>query len=122
MISFTIPGPPVPKERPRVGANRAVYTPAKTAAYEEKVAWMAKTAMRARRPLEGPVSLSVTVYTRNKRRGDLDNYLKAVADGCNRIVWVDDRQVVSMVGRFGESPDPRVEVEVQALAAGGVDQ
>jgi Holliday junction resolvase RusA-like endonuclease len=38
-------------------------------------------------------------------RGDLDNYIKALWDGCNGVVWDDDRQIVEChaTKEFGET-------------------
>ena len=40
--TFTVPGLPVCKERPRVGKYGNLYTPSKTKAYEEQVAICAR--------------------------------------------------------------------------------
>jgi Holliday junction resolvase RusA-like endonuclease len=38
-------------------------------------------------------------------RGDLDNYIKALWDSCNGVVWGDDRQIIEVhaTKEFGES-------------------
>ena len=41
MTRFTVPGPPVPKGRPRLGKGGHVFTPDQTRAYERKVALLA---------------------------------------------------------------------------------
>ena len=91
----------------------AHYTPQKTAAYEQQVAWCAKQAMGVAGPLAGPVSVSITacfgipeswsqkrkaaaLWTRKASRPDLDNIIKSIGDGCNGIVWNDDSQIVTL--------------------------
>lgn len=110
MISFTIPGRPVPKQRPRVGKNGSIYTPKKCREYEKVVAIYAKTVFR--QPLTGPVALGLKLYF-SVRPGDLDNYVKAISDGLNRIAWVDDRQVVKLYASLQIGQPERAEVIIQ---------
>jgi Holliday junction resolvase RusA-like endonuclease len=142
MTTFTIPGQPVAKGRPkfaRRGAHVVAYTPAKTASYENLVKLAASTAMRGVEPTARPVALSVTLNLQipaswsNKRRAaaaagaicatkkpDADNVLKGIKDGCNGIVWADDAQVVRITidKRYAEVPCAVVHVvEVAGEAA-----
>lgn len=114
-MRFTVPGRPVPKERPRRGRNGRFYTPARTRSYEEKVGWAARSA--GVRILPGPVSLTARFYLSRCPPGDLDNYLKAVADGLKGIAYRDDRQVVKMAAEVSRCPvgEERVEVEVNSI-------
>ena len=68
MIRFTIPGPAVPKGRPRVTRTRHAYTPQRTKAYAEKVQWVAK-AFAPRTPLSGPVSVRIAHRSEERRVG-----------------------------------------------------
>lgn len=107
-ISFTVPGVPVPKARPRAGRH-GFYTPAKTKDYESTVAWSARAA-GIKKPISGPVALALVFYMpipaswSQKRqyavvgnphvsKPDCDNLMKAVMDGLNGIAWLDDSQV-----------------------------
>lgn len=101
-ISFFVPGPPVPKARPRLG-KRFVYTPAATSAYEQRIAAAAAKAMGRSKPTDRAVNVVAGfVLPPLKRdcpefataRGDIDNYAKAVLDGLNGVVYADDKQVV----------------------------
>jgi Holliday junction resolvase RusA-like endonuclease len=142
MTTFTIPGQPVAKGRPkfaRRGAHVVAYTPAKTASYENLVKLAASEAMCGIGPTARPVALSVTLNLQvpaswsNKRRAaavagticatkkpDADNVLKGIKDGCNGIVWADDAQVVRIMieKRYSETPSAVVHVvEVAGEAA-----
>lgn len=134
MTSFTIPGKPFAKQRPKAAviAGRArVYTPKQTVSFERQVAEIARPVFPA--PLEGPVKLRVVAvfqipksWTKKKKedaardggafhtqRPDGDNILKAIKDGLNRIAWVDDSQVadVRCVKRWGAQATTFVQVE-----------
>jgi crossover junction endodeoxyribonuclease RusA len=93
--SVTVPGEPVSKERPRRGANGSWYTPTKTRAYEELVAWAWK-ATRIKPITSGPVRV-ILHFTVGGRDKDLDNMTKTVLDGLNGVAWADDRQVCHLV-------------------------
>lgn len=134
MISFTVPGEPVGKARPRVtiaGGRAHAYTPAKTAAYEQLVAVYASAAMKKAPLLEHPVRVRLDIYCKvpgtwsKKRRTnalagierpakkpDLDNVVKILADGMNGIVWVDDAQIVELSCSKHYALEPYVSVSV----------
>jgi Holliday junction resolvase RusA-like endonuclease len=134
MITFTVPGDPVGKGRPRattIGGHARMYTPAKTAAYEELVAVYASAAMKKSPLLEHPVRLHLGIYCKvpgtwsKKRRADalagierpakkpdIDNIVKALADGMNGIVYVDDSQIVELACSKWYALEPYVSVNV----------
>lgn len=147
MITITIPGLPVPKARPRattIGGAARLYTPATTRAYERRVAVAAREAMAKAPPLEGAVLLVALItvpvpesWPKARRteaiagrawptsRPDRDNYIKALQDGCNGIVWRDDAQVVIGLEakRYGEAPGVVMAVgSAQAGVAGAARQ
>lgn len=133
-------GDPIPKGRPRFRAITAkngrsfvnAYTPAKTRAYETALAQQAKLAMRGRKPLDGPLKVTVTAFLAvppswsNKKRDaalagilrpisrpDADNYGKTAWDALNSIVWLDDSQIVNahIIKLYAESAALRIEVQ-----------
>lgn len=61
-VVVNIPGPPVPKGRPRFTRGGFAYTPDKTRKYEKLVAGLAKTAMAGRPPFGCPVKVMVTAF------------------------------------------------------------
>lgn len=118
-LSFTVPGPPVPKGRPRKGRNGRMYTPAKTRRYEMSVRIHAVEAMAKQgwpRGYGGPCALTIRLFVPDNRRRDVDNMAKAAADAINEFVYADDSQIVEM--RISKSVDrerPRCEIEVRMV-------
>lgn len=131
MIEFTVKGKPVGKGRPRFTRTGHTYTPEKTRAYEAAVAWECRKAMEGKFPSALPQHVSVEVMvkppkswskTKTKNalggfiapgRPDIDNYLKAVLDGCNGVAFLDDSQVVAVYAtkRYAETDGVRVIIE-----------
>ncbi len=117
-IMFTIYGEPVPKGRPRFstrGKFPVAYTPEKTKNYESDVGMMAKAAMGASEPLEGSLEAFIYVtfpvpasYSKKRteaclndsdkhtKKPDLDNVIKSVIDGMDKIVFENDSQITSI--------------------------
>lgn len=136
-VQFVIPGQPVAKGRPKVdsrGKFARVYTPEKTANYEGLVAHSAQAAMNGRKLFSGPVAVeldirvSIPASWSGKRKSmaqrgevaatkkpDADNVEKAVFDGMNGVVWVDDVQVVQVSKRKRYADVPGVVVIVREL-------
>jgi Holliday junction resolvase RusA-like endonuclease len=94
------------------GRTAFIYTPEETKAYEQVVSLCAKMAVP--KPVSGPVSLRAVIYLRRGHRGDIDNYLKSLCDGLNKVAWCDDSQVVRIEAevRRCKAEDERVEIEV----------
>ena len=114
MTTLIIPGPVVPKERPRV-VNGHAYTPSRTRVYEKAVRILAGAQWRE--PLAGPVEVEVCVWMPDYRRRDLDNCVKAITDALNGIAYADDSQIVRLVATKGVDREyPRAFVKVQAAA------
>jgi Holliday junction resolvase RusA-like endonuclease len=133
MIVIELEGAPLGKGRPRFtswGGPKHAYTPARTAAYEQALGYMALQAMRGKKPLTEAVRVVVTAsmpipksWPPSKRKGalvgairptgkpDCDNILKML-DALNKIVWLDDAQVVSAEIHKIYSSRPRLVIEV----------
>lgn len=135
MISFSIPGVPVGKGRPRFakrGNFVQAYTPEKTASYENLVKVKAEEAMQGKPIIEGAAGVSMFLFvappaswSQKKQRAalageihptskpDMDNVVKGIFDACNDIVWRDDKQVCSLtvVKRFAAMPGAVVEIK-----------
>jgi Holliday junction resolvase RusA-like endonuclease len=94
--TFTIPGPPVAKQRPRRNGETGVwYTPRQTIEAEVAVAWCARSAGVKLEP--DRLYAVAIVFHLSSHRKDVDNLTKTVLDGLQRMgqEW-NDRQVVSL--------------------------
>lgn len=138
-VSFSLPGIPVGKGRARSRIARAAtgrqfvthYTPKETRSYEGMVRQAAALAMGNRPPMECPVVLSVNAvfaippsmpkYKQALARAgehwpgvkpDLDNLVKAICDGIQKIIIRDDALICRMVlvKRYGLQPAVHVMV------------
>lgn len=131
-LVFDVMGDPVGKARPRVVGGHA-YTPDKTAAYEDRIRLAYKRAVMDRpeeeRSFGKDAQLSLTVSAfyrmpkrvnkelreammsfreRPRKKPDLDNILKVVADALNGLAYHDDSQIVSMSATKYWSHDPYI--------------
>ena len=107
-------GEPRGKERPRLGKHGNVYTPAATASYERSLGWAAKIAMKGRKPLEGPLRVTVTAFM-GRHRADIDNVAKCALDSLNGIAYRDDSQVVELFARKALAAEPMTRIEIEAI-------
>lgn len=94
-VWFRVGTRPVAKARPRHGKGK-VFTTASTVIYEKTVAMFARRAMGRILPTKNPVRVKIEFFLKSRKRVDIDNLIKSLLDGCNRIVWLDDSQVVSL--------------------------
>lgn len=117
-LMFTVYGEPVAKGRPRFakrGKFVQTYTPEKTKTYESEVAMMAKAAMGSSMPLETALEAFIHLtfpipqsYSKKRseacligtekhtKKPDADNCAKAIIDGMDQIVFLNDSQIVSL--------------------------
>lgn len=138
LVEIRLDGSPIAKGRHRHRLNTktgAIYThpDAKTRRYEDRLAWAGQIAMAGRPLLEGPlcilflsfVAIPVSKSQKWKAaalrgeifptgRPDFDNYAK-VLDSLNKIVWIDDSQIVDATVRKRYSDRPRTEISVSTL-------
>jgi Holliday junction resolvase RusA-like endonuclease len=88
-FSVTLAVEPVPKGRPRFGKGN-VYTPERTAAFENSVRWLLR--QKNLPLLKGDVKVDVTFWVK-RQDSDGDNYLKAFLDAAQGLAFANDRQV-----------------------------
>jgi Holliday junction resolvase RusA-like endonuclease len=134
MLTFTIPGAPVGKGRPRVarrGRFTTMYTPEKTASYESLVKLAGHQAMAGRALFLEAVAVVLDIrvpipasWSQKKQalaaageihpttKPDIDNVEKAIFDGLNGVAWKDDVQVVRVTKQKRYSATPCVEVSI----------
>jgi len=127
ILSFTLDGPPQPKQRARIVPNwrtRRVtrFTPKKTRQYERAIKNVAAAELLRRRslvpvwPLDARYRVEVSAFFGDARRRDADNVGKACCDALNGILWNDDSQIVTLtVNRAVDRDCPRTEVRVEVL-------
>ena len=127
-VTFTVPGEPTGKGRPRI-TKWGAHTPEKTVLYENLV----KTAYDSEM-LQGEIALSVEAFyqipssaskkkqelmrsgeLRPTKKPDCDNVLKIVADALNGIAYKDDSQVVFASVSKQYADTPKVIVTLQEL-------
>jgi len=91
---------PVAKARARV-TSRGAFTPAATARFERDLKILARVRAPAQ-PFKTPLRIAICFFLSKPKRSkfhvpgvrpDLDNYIKAVMDAMNGIVWMDDGQI-----------------------------
>lgn len=130
VVQFAVPVIPVAKQRARVVTGGA-YTPRKTRDYETMVGYRARSAMGGKPPTEAAVVLLVefgvpipSSWTGKRRsdaeaglvvpasKPDLTNYVKAIEDAMNGIVYRDDSQIVSILASKSYSKTPMLNVSV----------
>ena len=114
-----IDGEPIPAARPRFGCGHA-YQPKRNAEYRQRIQTAARLVMKGSAPMTGAIEADVKLFRRFKptarNYGDVDNHAKALFDGMNSVVYVDDRQIVRcLVEKFQDKVNPRAEVTIKKI-------
>ena len=128
-IRFIIPGPCVAKPRPRFSSKTGrVYTPNKGHKYEKLV-----KESYGDNPCFEDQFISIKIlfkfevpksYSKKKKaealagnlrptKADIDNYIKSVLDGLNKVAFLDDRYIYSITAEkiFAEESETIVEIK-----------
>jgi len=133
VTTFTIPGEPMGKQRPkfaRAGQYTMTYTPTKTMNYETLVKEMyviskgqyyenQQLKINVKAYFSIPKSKSKKVqeamkngWIRPVKTPDCDNILKIICDALNGIAYQDDKQIIEANISKWYSDKPRVEVSL----------
>ena len=113
MITLVLPYPPTVNHMYRRARGHLALTP-EALAFRHAVRMIAM--VQGVTPITGRVAVFLDVY-RPRRRGDLDNILKATLDALNGIAYRDDEQVQQITAvRYDDKRAPRVEVSVVGLS------
>lgn len=128
---------PVEQARPRatrMGKGIRLYDPKKVTVFKRKLGMLAKQQMldRGLEPFDGPLEVRMEFYRpvqaslskkeRSRRlsgvhrptvKPDLSNYIKALEDGLNGILWADDNLIVSLQAEKLYSERPHLVVEIR---------
>ena len=139
MVRFEFDIEPVEQARPRatrMGKGIRLYDPKKVAIFKRQLGMLAKQQMldRGLEPYDGPLEVRMVFYRpvqtsiskkeRARRlsgihrptvKPDLSNYIKALEDGLNGIIWVDDNRIVQIVAEKKYSDRPRIVIEVNKV-------
>ncbi len=78
------------KARPRVTA-RGAYMPKPYQEWRKECSELLRQSWRLE-PIAHPIAVEVDCY--GTARGDIDNYMGALFDSANKILWVDDRSSI----------------------------
>ena len=133
-VTFRVDGQPHAKGRPRFtrkGGFVRAYTDEKTLAYENIIRLAAQKSMGGSEPLKTaldafiyisfavPLSYSkkrkeacLNGLERHTKKPDIDNVVKAVLDGCDKVIFENDSQIINLyvTKKYGE---PHVEVLIR---------
>ncbi len=132
VVSFTIPGEPKAKQRPRVAKGHA-YTPEQTVNYEN---WVKACYLESvgQEKLEGEIRATIVAYfkvpksaskkdklamlssaKKPTKKPDVDNIAKIILDPLNLLAYDDDKQIVELRVAKRYSEQPRVEVQLEVI-------
>lgn len=136
-IKFTVPGPPMGKQRPRVcraNGKSVTYTPKETIEYEQLVRASYTAASVVKFSKNVPLEISITALfsvpksKSNKqkklmlsgaishtKRPDGDNIIKIILDGLNQMAFFDDSQICKIHFTKGYAEKPEVNVEIKRI-------
>lgn len=127
-VTIVVMGEPVAKARPRAssfGGFVRIYTPKKSAKYEQAVRSAALRVLDPQRSLDGPIAVRIEFVTevpaswpKYKRaaafaqqlyptgKPDLDNLTKSILDALNGVAFKDDAQItdLTLTKRYGLGP------------------
>ena len=112
---------PVPASRPRVSKRGTYY--GKRYTKFRRAAKHALAQLDLDEPLQTAISVHLAFYCKKPKTtkrdtpvGDIDNYMKAILDSCNGLLWGDDDQIVKCSGRkeFEDADGPRIVITIFA--------
>ena len=112
LYDATYPINPVAASRPRVTTKGHTYYAGPYKEFRKNMKPLIEELAEGFEPLAGPLSVEVDIWVRKPKttkllspRADIDNYIKAVFDSFNGILWEDDSQItiVSAMKAWTES-------------------
>lgn len=128
-LTFTVPGTPCPKGRPRFYNGRTI-TDAKTQQAEQNVLACYLASAADRNPWDGPITVLMKFYFapskswpkwkitealagnfQHTKTPDLDNLAKII-DGLNSVAWNDDSQIMNLQLSKAYAEVPRTEITI----------
>lgn len=113
-IIIQVPGPPVPKGRPRV-TRFGTHTPARTREYEARCKEAMEAAIaKCDWPKDREYRVQIAIY-RARRSGDTIGFGCSVQDAGNGVLWNDDRQISDVRCRRFDGEEARTLVDVEVV-------
>lgn len=112
-VTFTVPGDPKVKRRPRFGRGRTYSDPDQKAA-EAVIVTYFRRSVGPWTPRPDMLHMDCRFYVATRRRRDTDNLVKMVRDALNAAAYVDDSQVTSGTEQVIHDPDnPRTVIRLR---------
>lgn len=123
---FTVDGEPVSKARARftkTGSKTQAYTPEKTNQAEQMVGWkFRQVAPQHKLDAEKTYGVIALFFCGTRQRRDVDNMLKLVLDGLNKVAWPDDEQVTEVSARKTLTLPGHARTEIAVYQVGEVQR
>lgn len=89
------------------------YITKKGREYKEELQKHFNYTMKHNEIFKKDVKLDIKLYFDNKRKNDIDNFVKPLMDCMSEIIFVDDRQVQELhLCKFYDKEHPRIEIIV----------
>jgi len=124
LLLLSVPCDPCPCPRPRISKWGAYYPPRYRKWKKEFPELLARQTDLCGLvlPLRGPLETEINIFVKRPKtsklafpKPDIDNYVKAVLDGSNKILWEDDSQIQTLRARKQWDELPRVEISIALL-------
>ena len=115
VYEFEVKGKPQAKQRPRFGKYGKVYTPTQTSSYENWIKLCFINQYPTFKALEGAIDIRIVIFKeipkstskikkaemlkniiKPTKKPDIDNIVKSVFDGLNKIAYKDGSQICSL--------------------------
>lgn len=111
MITFTLDLPPLLNSLYNPVARGKLVLSAEGRVYKQYVKLVAGGIDR----LNGDIAVTMWVY-RQRKKGDIDGFLKLVLDSFTGLAYTDDSQITDLVVHRRDDPDnPRLEIEISEV-------
>lgn len=135
-LTFTIPGKPMGKQRPRMTRTGHVFTSQETVSYENLVKLCFREAYPEWTPTESETVMHIWAefpipgsWSKKKkqaaldgrihpRKPDWDNIGKIISDGLNAVAYADDAQIYLCIVEKRYSETPKVNVLIEIVETG----
>lgn len=117
MIRIMVPGRPVPAVRMTQRGKYVKPQAQRYLQYKEMVGWVGRHEIKE--PLQGDIAVSMRFFLHGGQTPDIDNLIKAILDGLNKVAWNDDKQVTKVTAERGYAENKNyecVEIGISEIA------